>query len=72
MRIIFVHQGRENLGIEYLSALLKRDGHQVSLAYDSGLFGASDNVFYSSSWEKIFSTPEKVITKIDLLLTCLW
>ena len=64
MKIIFVHQGRENLGIEYLSAVLKRDGHQVALACDSGLFGLTDNVFYIPSLEKIFSEKERVIKKI--------
>jgi len=64
MKIIFVHQGRENLGIEYLSAFLKREGHQVDLAYDPNLFGLNDNVFYIPALEKLFDRKERLIKKI--------
>lgn len=37
MRILFFATGQELLGIEYLSAALKRDGHEVELAFDPGL-----------------------------------
>lgn len=54
MKIVFVHLGRENLGIEYLSAILKREGHQVSLVHDPGLFSTEDNVFYLPFLEYVF------------------
>lgn len=38
MRILFVHNGYESLGIEYLSAALKAAGHQTALALDPCLF----------------------------------
>ena len=38
MNICFVYGGHENLGIEYLSAILKRAGHRVKLAFDPMLF----------------------------------
>ncbi|MDD2717718.1 MAG: radical SAM protein [Candidatus Wallbacteria bacterium] len=38
MRILFVHGAYESLGIEYLSAVLKKNGHQVFLAYSPLLF----------------------------------
>ncbi len=65
MNIIFVHLGRENLGIEYLSAVAKQAGHQVSLAIDPGLFGLNDNVFYIPVLERIFNQRTMVINKIE-------
>lgn len=65
MRITFVHIGREHLGIEYLSSMLKQAGHQTFLAYDYGLFSNEDNVLNISFLEKIFSMKKKVINKIN-------
>jgi radical SAM superfamily enzyme YgiQ (UPF0313 family) len=65
MKITFVHIGRENLGIEYLSSALKEAGHTTSLAYDPGLFGPEDNVFYVPRLEKAFSQKEKILTQIE-------
>ena len=64
MRIIFVHLGAENLGIEYLSSVLKDAGYETSLALDSGLFGVNDNVFNIPMLEKAFEQRENVIRKI--------
>lgn len=38
MKVIFVYPTYENLGIEYLSAVLKKAGHQTQLAFDPCLF----------------------------------
>ena len=38
MKIAFVQRGYELLGIEYLSAVLKRAGHQVRLFLEPRLF----------------------------------
>lgn len=38
MRISFVYKGFENIGIEYLSSVLKKGGHQTRLAFDPALF----------------------------------
>lgn len=38
MRVMFVYAGFENLGIEYLSAVLKQKGHETRLAFDPRLF----------------------------------
>ena len=65
MKVLLVHQGRENLGIEYLSAVLKEAGHEVSLAYEYNLFGLNDNVFYSPLWESVFSQNKQILQKID-------
>jgi radical SAM superfamily enzyme YgiQ (UPF0313 family) len=38
MKVLFVHNGYESLGIEYLSAALKAAGHEVRLVIDPCLF----------------------------------
>jgi len=38
MRILFVHNGYESLGLEYLSAALKAAGHETALVMDPCLF----------------------------------
>lgn len=38
MRVVFVYGGYDSLGIEYLSAVLKRSGVEVALAFDPRLF----------------------------------
>lgn len=57
--------GREHLGIEYLSAVLKQAGHEVSLAHDPGLFSREDNVFHSPFLEKFFERKKKVLADIE-------
>ncbi|HOC92278.1 MAG TPA: radical SAM protein [bacterium] len=63
MKILFVHLGRENLGIEYLSSILKEEGHDVHLAVDIGLFGKNDNIFYVPTIESIFSMSSSIVEK---------
>jgi len=41
MKITFIYPGYENLGIEYLSAALKKNGHTTSLILDPVLFAES-------------------------------
>ena len=43
MKIAFVFQAFESLGIECLSASLRRAGHETALFFDPGLF---DDTFY--------------------------
>ncbi|MBU1087810.1 MAG: B12-binding domain-containing radical SAM protein [Candidatus Omnitrophica bacterium] len=38
MKIMFFYSAFENLGIEYLSAVLKKSGHETRLLFDPGLF----------------------------------
>ncbi|MBU1062055.1 MAG: B12-binding domain-containing radical SAM protein [Candidatus Omnitrophica bacterium] len=65
MKVTFVHLGREHLGIEYLSSVLKKAGHEISLAYDPGLFGTEDNVFYIPFLERVFDRKNEVISRIE-------
>ena len=63
MKITFVYMGGENLGVGYLSAFLKRAGHQVNLVFDPALFESQmsiDNKFLA----RIFNSQEKLIEAI--------
>ncbi|MFC1889536.1 B12-binding domain-containing radical SAM protein [Thermodesulfobacteriota bacterium] len=64
MRIDFVHIGREHLGIEYLSAILKEAGHQVRLHYDPGIFGSEDNAFQIARLARRFDQSRRIVTEI--------
>jgi radical SAM superfamily enzyme YgiQ (UPF0313 family) len=64
MKIQFVHEGRENLGIEYLSAVLKDAGHEVGLSYDQGLFGPDDNVFCNARLARFFERRQKIADSV--------
>ncbi|MBI4100145.1 B12-binding domain-containing radical SAM protein [Candidatus Microgenomates bacterium] len=62
MKILFVYNGAENLGIEYLSSLLKSKGHKTYLLFDPAIFSGDqliDNRFLS----KIFTIDKKIINK---------
>lgn len=65
MKITFAYYGRyqvrESVEIEYLSAIAKHHGHEVSLSYDPGTFGVTDNVLYSPWLAKIFSSKRKTL-----------
>ncbi|MGD8237815.1 MAG: radical SAM protein [Armatimonadota bacterium] len=64
MRVTFVHIGRENVGIEYLSSVLKQAGHETCLALDQGLFGPNDNVLCVPFLERRFSQDRQVVRKV--------
>jgi radical SAM superfamily enzyme YgiQ (UPF0313 family) len=65
MKITFVHLGREQLGIEYLSSVLKKAGHDTFLAHDPGIFTREDNVFHIPSLEKFFDRKKSVLAAIE-------
>ncbi|MBU1076094.1 MAG: cobalamin-dependent protein, partial [Spirochaetes bacterium] len=61
MKIAFVYIGSENLGLEYLSSLLKKEGHEVKLFYDPSLF--DDKFIFSIPFlSKLFNI-RKIILK---------
>jgi radical SAM superfamily enzyme YgiQ (UPF0313 family) len=62
MKILFYYRGRESLGIEYLSAVLKRGGHTVDLIFDPGL---DNNFYWNSKLLKIFHNEELMIEKAE-------
>jgi len=59
MNICFVYPECENLGVEYLSACLKKSGHNVRLVFDPRLF--ENYYFESAGLGKIFSYTDEVV-----------
>ncbi|MHA1568671.1 MAG: B12-binding domain-containing radical SAM protein, partial [Alphaproteobacteria bacterium] len=55
MRIGLAYLGRENIELEYLSAVLKGAEHEVLFLYDPGAYTANDNVLHSPWLAKRFS-----------------
>ena len=64
MRVVFVWTGAsESIGIEYLSSVLKKVGHQTSLVFDHNLF--DDKRYLSIKWlAKLFNKRKKVVEDI--------
>lgn len=63
IRITFVAMGAENVSLEYLSAVLKEKGHEVSLAFDRALF--DDKAYFPIPFlAKLFNYREKVVEEI--------
>lgn len=63
MRVTFVAMGCENISLEYLSASLKQEGHEVNLAYDPALFD-DKNYFYKPFLAKVFDQRERVVRQV--------
>jgi len=63
MKILFIYPEGENLGIEYLAAILKKEGHEVSLIFDPLLF----QTYYLriNSLARCFSFKEKVVKQMQ-------
>lgn len=62
-KITFVCIGAEYLGVEYLSAMLKKEGHEVSLVFDPALF--DDKYWlYLPIVHKLFDRKKRLINKI--------
>ena len=69
MRICFVNSQFEKLGVEYVSAMLKRAGHEVALVHDPRLF--QDSFKMTPVLARAFSLEKQVIdeavgTRADL------
>jgi Fe-S oxidoreductase len=62
MKIHFVYNGHENLGIEYLSSFLKSKGHVTSLSFDPAVF--SGGYFNNGLLARIFNIDDLVIKQI--------
>lgn len=48
MRVALISSGQENLGVEYLSACLKRKGHEVELFFDPQTYGGG--MLFKVAW----------------------
>lgn len=62
MKIIFVSGAYELLGIEYLSAVLKKNGYRTDLVFDPQFF--NDSFMYNNTLKKIFDRTSNVVEKI--------
>ncbi len=62
MKVLFYYRGRESLGIEYLSAVLKQAGHQVDLIFDPGL---DNNFYWKSKMLKSLHNEELMIQRAE-------
>jgi len=62
MKVAFAHPGFENLGIEYLSAVLKQHGHAVKLFLDPTLF--RDTFLNTAFPAKVFAYRERLLKRI--------
>jgi radical SAM superfamily enzyme YgiQ (UPF0313 family) len=63
MKIVFIYNGSENLGIEYLSSFLKSQGHQTALLFDPEVFSPNQAIFNSKIMDRFFSLEAKIIEK---------
>lgn len=63
MKILFIYNGTEHLGIEYLSSFLKSKGHETDLLFDPQVFSPEQFVFNNSALERFFSMDTKIIEK---------
>ena len=66
MKIVFVHNGYESLGIEYLSASLRAAGHETALVIDPCLFDEA-GFWHSPALARIFSYREAVLRRVKAL-----
>lgn len=63
MKISFIYLGSENLGIEYLSSVLKKSGHKVELIFDPALF--CDKHYLNVDFlAKLFDSRKKIIKRV--------
>jgi len=64
MKVAFIYRGSENIGVEYLSACLKKAGHTVSLVYDPNLF---DSPYYcqNKTLDWLFSYRSKLVSMTE-------
>ena len=63
MKMAFITSGQESLGVEALSAYLKRNNHQVRLFFDPQTFGGS--IFLRVNFLKNFlDLKEKIVSQV--------
>lgn len=64
MRVLFVHNGYESLGLEYLSAALKAAGHEVRLVIDPCLFDEA-GFWRAPALARLFSFREAALREAE-------
>ena len=61
MKIVFIYNGTENLGIEYLSSFLKSKGHEIYLLLDPDIFG--EQLINSKFLSRLFSIDKEILKR---------
>ncbi|MCK4325303.1 B12-binding domain-containing radical SAM protein [bacterium] len=64
MRITFIHSEDESLGIEYLSSLLKKCGHETSLIFDPWIGNWASGK--DSIWRRLSNIKDELIREVFL------
>ena len=62
MKIAFINDSSQQLGIQYMSAVLKQHGHEVKLFMDPQLF--ADDVIQINSLGKLFNYENKIVKDV--------
>ena len=65
MKVLFIYNGAENIGIEYLSSYLKSKGHKTRLLFDPAVF-SGNQLIDNKLLAKIFSVDELIVKKAIL------
>lgn len=63
MKVLFFHRNAEWLGIEYLSSILKKTGHDTRLIFDPG---SGDIEYKFKTLDRVFDLSEKMVRKAQL------
>lgn len=63
MKIQFIYNGAENLGIEYLSSFLKSKGHATTLLFDPAIF-SGDILINNKLLSRIYNIDNLIVKKI--------
>lgn len=66
MRCAFLHLGREHLGLEWLSAALRRRGHETRAFVDGDLFGSEDNLLPSPFLRRWTRERERILAELEI------
>jgi radical SAM superfamily enzyme YgiQ (UPF0313 family) len=63
VRILFLYNEVESLGIQYLSAALRRAGHETGLVFDPRLFDFFRHEYNSRLLARVFSFEDQVVAR---------
>ena len=64
MKILFIYNGFEQLGLEYLSSFLKSHGHEVFLCFDPAVF-SGDQLINNKFFARFTNLDEKILEKVS-------
>ena len=63
LKVVLAAMGAENISLEAISAMLKKEGHQVQLAFDRALF--NDGQYFSIPWlARLLDVKDDVVRQV--------